>query len=396
MNILLVSPNLPSPTSGASTRNYHMLRALASRHTVSLVALAENAGEGVFRDSSSLADLTCHLHIIPPPSSTHKRWEQLLGIAQGTPYVLRSLTLSGVQQTIDTLLTQERYDVAFYESSLIANYHLPSDLPVIIDQHNLEYELRMRTFRREKSGPRKWYNLAESVLLKPIELSRCRKARMVLVTSERERLLLKKVVPEQIIEVVPNGVDVAFFKDEPFAQEVEHRVIFTGTLDYYPNTDAVLCFARHCWPLLREQIPDATWFIVGKNPPAEIVSLSDLPGVTVAGSVSDIRPYITTAAVAIAPLLVGSGTRLKLLEAFAMGKAVVSTSLGCEGLAVEPSKHLLVADQPEAFARSVVSLLRDAGKRRQLGAAGRELVEHHYSWENSDQKLLQILEEVLV
>ena len=177
-------------------------------------------------------------------------------------------------------------------------------------------------------------------------------------------------------------------------QEVDGRIVFTGSLEYYPNVDAVLFFAKNCWPRIRAKLPGAIWQIVGKNPLPEVKRLAELPGVHVAGSVEDTRPYIASSQVAIAPLAIGSGTRLKILEAFAMRKAVVSTSIGCEGLMIEPGKHLLVADQPEAFADAVIDLLGNRRLRQELGSAGRNLVESSYSWQQSSNRLLAILDKL--
>jgi len=239
---------------------------------------------------------------------------------------------------------------------------------------------------------RKWYSWCESRLLKQGEIERCRKADVVLVTSERERDVLRQFLPEKQIEVIPNGVDTATFVQRDPAREIPYRILFTGSMDYFPNIDAVLFFARKCWPLIQEQVPDATWQIVGRNPPAEIKRLAALAGITVTGTVPEVHPYLAASAVAIAPLHVGSGTRLKILEAFAMRKAVVSTSVGCEGLSVLPGKQLLVADHPEEFAQSVITLLNNPEMRTALGNAGRALVETKYSWEHCGALLLRVLE----
>ena len=393
MNILVVSPNIPLPTTGVSTRNYHLLKALAQKHTVSLLALDDSTVEGV--PSSLLMDLTCSIEVIAlsksPPA---KRWRQLIGLMRGKPYVLTAYILAEMQKAIDALLASGRYDAVLFESVLITGYRLPAGVKVIIDEHNLEYEIRLRTYERESAWLRKWYNWLEGHLLKPVEIKRCGEADAVLVTSERERRALKRLLPQRMIEVVPNGVDIEFFHGQCTEQAVECRIIFTGAIDYYPNTDAVLFFSQQCWPLIRAQVPAVTWQIVGKNPPPQVQRLASLPGVTVTGPVSDVRPYLASATVAIAPILIGSGTRLKILEAFAMRKAVVSTSIGCEGLAVEPGKHLLVADRPVAFAQAVVELLRDAEKRSKLEGAGRSLVEAEYSWEQCGARLLRILEKI--
>ena len=199
------------------------------------------------------------------------------------------------------------------------------------------------------------------------------------------------MLPDNIIEVVPNGVDIELFQNS-LSDEIPCQIIFTGVMNYYPNIDAVLSFARHCWPLIKAEIPQATWKIVGGAPAREVRKLAELPGVTVTGPVPDMRPYLAASAVAIAPLQIGSGTRLKILEAFAMRKAVVSTSIGCEGLAVVPGKHLFIADLPAEFAQAVVNLLTNQEMRTTLGNAGRALVEEKYSWEHCGTQLLRVLE----
>lgn len=392
MNILIISPFLPSPTSGARTRSYYLLKKLASKHAVSLLALGDCSEQRVFRDVSRLEELTRTTQVVTRQKFYPKRMQQLMDLVSGKSYVLNSCILDEMQDAIDTLLARDHYDIILFESVVIASYRLPPEVKIVIDQHNIEYELQLRTFQRERNWLRKGYSWLESRIIKQVEIERCQKADGVLVTSERERLWLKNLLPSCAIEVIPNGVDIENFHENSFEQQVTNRIIFTGSMDYYPNVDAVLFFAQKCWPLIREQVPDATWHIVGKNPLPKVFELTNLPGITVVGSVPDMPPYLATAEVAIVPLLIGSGTRLKILEALAMQKAVVTTSLGCEGLSVVSGKHLIMEDQPEAFAQSVVALLRNPEMRKALGAAGRTLVEDEYSWEQCGTKLLHILE----
>ena len=472
MQLLMVSPHLPDPSWGAGTRSYYLLKALAREHAVSLLALA---GSGdVDRDCGTLAELTQTLRVVSRRPSKSKRRQQLMSTLRGRSYLLDSYMHREVQQELDAMLSRDAYDAVLFESVFMAGYRLPEHMPMIIDEHNIEYELLQRTYQREKGWLRKGYNWWESRLLKPIELERCRKARMVLVTSERERLLLQDAVyrapegstdlearciaplPQSRIEVVPNGVDIDVFdapsvgaeasrsgnvalsesegslamgrdpslslrmtngalgdewslrmingvQDDQFALRAcperskgvtsEPTIIFTGTMNYYPNIDAVLSFARECWPLIRSQIPSATWQIVGKDPPAEVRDLAkDFAGIMITGTVPDVRPYLAGAAVAIAPIRIGSGTRLKILEALAMRKAIVSTSLGCEGLSVMSGRHLMVADSAQTFAQSVVDLLQNAERSIALGNAGRELVEAKYSWRRCGDMAVSALE----
>jgi polysaccharide biosynthesis protein PslH len=394
VNLLMVSPNLPRPMSGASTRNYHLLKTLARQHSVSLLARVDSTEAAAYSDTPLLEDFAENVQLVSLPASRSKRLRQFTSVVQGRSYSISVSRVEKVQKALDVLLSHDHYDVVLFESVLIAGYRLPQHVKVIIDQHNIEHELLYRTYQYERTWLRKWYNWWEYRLLKPVEIELCRKADLILVTSERELLLLQSMLPGSVIEVVPNGVDTETFHDICVEQEVAKQIIFTGAMDYYPNIDAVLSFAQRCWPLIRAQIPDATWQIVGRNPPPEVQRLVGLPGITVTGTVPDVRPYLAASTVAIAPLLIGGGTRLKILEALAMRKAVVSTTVGCEGLALVSGKHLIVADQPEAFAQAVVELVKNPEKRRALGTAGRSLVEAEYSWERCGDQLLHALEKV--
>ena len=394
MNILVVSPLLPTPTSGQNTRNFHLLRALARRHRVSLLALESQPELVAPEHMGLLADCTETLCIVPYAPGARKRWQQLAGLVRGRPYVLHTARLPAVQQALDTLFATHHFDLVLYEGMFIADYRLPEHVRVVLDEHNLEFELRLRTYRQEQAPLRKWYNWLEGHQLKAVEIERCRRADVVLMTSEREQEIMQHLLPASKVVVVPNGVDHQAFLPVEDARDAEPRVVFTGAMGYYPNVDAVRFFARHCWPLIRARIPTATWQIVGRNPLPEVLQLAGLPGVTVTGEVPDTRPYLASASVALAPLRIGSGTRLKILEAFAMQKAVVSTSIGCEGLAVENGWHLLIEDEPAAFAEAVIMLLKQPEQRRALGHAGRALVETMYSWEACGQQLLDIVEEM--
>ncbi len=393
MKLLIVSAPLPRPKWGASARNFYLLKALATRHTVSVLAFVDDAEVRASDDLPLLEALTRTVRLIPRRASRAKRWQQLLNAARGRSYWLHLFILPEMQAALDELLAREHYDLVLFESALMAGYRLPAGMKVVVDQHNLEFEIVQRTYEHEQRFLRKWYNWREYRLLRRGELERCRAADLVVVTSERERLVLKELLPGHPVEVVSNGVDLETFCGDERVDEAPHQIIFTGTMDYHPNTQAAVFFAERCWPLIRRQIPDATWQIVGRNPPPEIERLAQLPGVMVTGWVPDVRPYLARAALAIAPLLIGGGTRLKILEAFAMQKAVVSTSLGCEGIAVEPGKHLVVKDEPEAFADAVITLLQHPEQRAAYGAAGRALVETTYSWERCGADLLRALEQ---
>ncbi len=396
MNILVLTTTLPSPTAGASNRNYQLLKILSSQHNITLLSFQPRNIPSTPELVSNLQSIDINVQLISQEteSALIKRWKQVVGLLRGRPAIFTSYLRQTMQHAINRNCAMQHYDVVLYESVLIAEYRLPRSIAVIIDQHNLEFEIRLRTFQQEKRLARKWYNWFEGHLLKRIEIERCRRANALLVTSERERIVLQELLPASTIHVVPNGVDTVVFRPFPTAQEVPNRVVFTGAMDYYPNVNAACHFARHCWPHIKANIPDATWQIVGKHPQPEVVKLAFLPGVEVTGTVPDTRPYLASASVAIAPLYIGSGTRLKILEAFAMQKAVVSTHLGCEGLTVDTNRHLLIEDEPAAFAEAVIHLLRQQQHRRELGEAGRALVELIYSWDRCGQPLISLLHDL--
>lgn len=394
MHILMVSPYIPSPTSGNRSRSYYLLKMLARQHTVALLAIDDGVTPAAPSSLAPLEDFTAQIQIVPFPATSPKRVRQVLNTLSGKSTCLSQHVTAGMQEALNALLARERYDAIVFECALASNYTLPAQIKIILDQHNIEYEVLYRTYLHEPLSLRKWYNWRESRLVKQAEIRLCQRADAVVMTSERELAAMQQLLPGQTIAVVPNGVDIDYFNGDASAQEQEHALVFTGSMEYYPNIEAVLFFARTCWPRIRAALPDATWQIVGKNPRPEVQKLARLPGVTVTGSVADVRPYFTRAAVAVVPLLVGGGTRLKILEAMAMRTPVVATSLGCEGLAVEHGTHLLVADGPEAFAHSVIELLTHPERRQALIAAGRALVEAEYGWEACGRRLQRVVEEV--
>jgi polysaccharide biosynthesis protein PslH len=395
MNLLVVCPHFPECSSGAPTRSYHNIRALTHEHDVSLLALTNSSQEKREVHPPQGLKLQQYAEVaLGEVSRPRKRLRQVFQLLRGRSPTLESYRLKEVQEELDALFVKRHYDVVLFESSLMAaEYRLPTPTQVIIDEHNLEYEILYRTYQRGGPLIRRWYNWWESRQVRSAELWRCSHSRGVLVTSAREASLLKASLPNTSVHVVPNGVDLENFRDAHNVRELDDCIVFTGSMQYYPNTDAVLHFAHECWPLIRSKAPRVTWAIVGRNPPSSVLKLGNIPGITVTGSVPDVRPYLAAATVAIAPLRIGSGTRLKILEALAMKKAVVSTSLGCEGLDVVPGTHLIMVDQPEAFAQCVVDLLQDQDKRAALGSAGREFA-RAYSWQRIGDALVDAVETI--
>jgi glycosyltransferase involved in cell wall biosynthesis len=216
----------------------------------------------------------------------------------------------------------------------------------------------------------------------------------VLTVSENDRAFFLQYVEPERISVIPTGVDTEYFEPSGGPEQVD-TTVFTGSMDWMPNEDGVAYFVDKILPLVRQEIPGASFWAVGRRPPKRVQALAS-GSVVVTGAVDDIRPYLGKAAVCVVPLRSGSGTRIKIFEAMAMGKAVVSTTMGAEGLPVRHGENIILADDPADFARQVVQLLRDPLRRTELGGAARKLVERNYSWSAVGATFDEILQKTIL
>jgi sugar transferase (PEP-CTERM/EpsH1 system associated) len=266
--------------------------------------------------------------------------------------------------------------------------NLPERLPcpAVIFTHNVESEIWRRHAETKTGAIEKALYRAQYQRMLGYEQRTLARFDGVLAVSDADRETFAALYPgaiRQPAHVVPTGVDTEYFAPSPIGNQhaaVGHSLIFTGSMDWLPNEDAMQFFCREILPLVRAEQPNVTLSIVGRTPTPAVKRLADEHGVRVTGRVDDVRPYIQEAAVYIVPLRIGGGTRLKIFEAMAMGKAVVSTTVGAEGLPVTDGEHVMLADTPDAFARAVVRLLRDGDRRAQIGAAARALVLERYDW----------------
>jgi glycosyltransferase involved in cell wall biosynthesis len=378
LDILIVSPQFPYPTrNGFTTRVYHLARQLSTRHNVTLLSYASP------QEGDDVAGLARQMAVRAvqrtPPSSMHKRLTQALTLASPRAYYCREIHSRGMQQAIDELCSTKNFDVIQLESSFLCGFRFPQNAHLVLDEHNVEYELFQRMCEGERSAVRRAFNRREYVRFRRFEEAWWARVNACVVTSEREVAAVRSCAPETPLAVVPNAVDVDYFVPSNIPPAV-HTVTFNGTLNYRPNLDAVRYLLDDIWPLVRDRYPDARLTLTGRNDDVDTRSLLS-PGVEVLGEVPDVRPHISGATVAVAPLRIGGGTRLKVVEALAMGKPMVSTAVGCEGVAVRDGEHLLIADDAVSFASRICDLFEDATLRAALGEAGRCLVETRYSWE---------------
>jgi glycosyltransferase involved in cell wall biosynthesis len=253
-------------------------------------------------------------------------------------------------------------------------------LPVVLVEHNVESVLFRRRVEHAPSAPIRWFMERQLRKLQQYEIIACRSADWVAAVSEADAAQIRDLAGTSRVTVVPNSVDTDFFRPSSGPRDHAH-LVYVGGLGWAPNLDAVEYFAARILPVIRQRAPDARLTVVGQIPDARIRErFRPESGITLAGPVEDIRPIVSRATAFIVPLRIGGGTRLKILDALAMAKAVVSTSVGCEGLNVVHEREILIADDPEYFAAQVLRLIGDTALAERLGVAGRRCVEEHYQW----------------
>jgi glycosyltransferase involved in cell wall biosynthesis len=295
---------------------------------------------------------------------------------------------------LQRLVRETRFDVVQIEG-----VHLTKYLPFIrgsrfrplllCDWHNIYSELVRRYGEHNASGLRRRYAFRTAHLLEETELRLLSECDAHISVSDLDRLKLQQRAPSARVYVVENGVDVELYADDKFEHTSQNgsdynaarnALVFVGSMDYHPNIDAVRYFANEVWPRIQIQAPQLSFWIVGSKPTTSVRDLNKIKGITVTGTVSDVRPYYRKALAAVVPLRVGGGSRLKILEAMAAGVPVISTTIGAEGLRAIPGVHLVIADTPEEMFRSVMQLANSRNIWEALVKAGSELVRAGYDW----------------
>lgn len=373
---------------------YGLMSEIGRRHDVAVLAY-KPAGVDVQREVQATGEYATLVVTVGNPhlgvSNSRKRARQLRSLASPGSYERLTYGLPQMQRTLDRLCCEWRPDVIVVEFAQMGYFQFPEGIPVVLDAHNVEHEIITRLAGLEPSIARQVYSRVNAAKLRREETALMASVDGVAVTSERDAQILQGLIPERRFDVVPNGVDSRAFTpghDEGQAA----KLLFYGALDYFPNQDAVSHFASEIWPMIRRDHPEAKFEVVGRRAPAEFGALAKEAGFMITGFVEDIRGSVAAASVVVVPLRAGSGTRLKVLEAMAMAKPVVSTSLGVEGLEVVDGQHVLLADDPRQFANAVSRLLRSPEERRRIGTAARQLAVERYDWREIAFSFEQVIE----
>lgn len=395
MNIFWIKagPLYPLDTGG-KIRTWNILKELGKRNDVTVFSFfpaymgepQDSAGKYVSRLVSMPVDM-------PEKYSFEYYFDYLRKLPSTVPYVVRQNELPEVQKLVHVMLQKASFDVVICDF-LFPCLNLPEKMgcPKVLFAHNAETMIWQRHFKVARSPFRRAVFGLEYRKMKIFEGRQCSSFDHLIAVSDIDRKWFARYMPASQISVIPTGVDLEYFIPSP-APSNPSKLIFTGSMDWLANEDAILYFEEKVLPRIVREIPSITLTVAGRDPTDQLLAMAKRNSrIRFTGTVPDVRPYVHEAAVYVLPLQVGSGTRLKIFEAMAMGKAVVSTRVGAEGLPVISGKHLLLADEPEAFASSVVQLIKDQQLRQQLGHAARRLVEDRYGWPEVGRTFQDILE----
>jgi glycosyltransferase involved in cell wall biosynthesis len=380
-----------------------LLTNLARRHEVTAVTLID-PGDDAELCGRAMREHCSEVILVPNPNGRaglSKRMLQLRSIGSLHSYERHVCTVPALQKALDHLMSQRPFDIVNLEFPYLAHYRLRQSPPgsppppVVLDAHDIAYEIVRQVARGGVSLGRRLYASVNWRKLRRDELAAFREANGVYTCSAADQRRVLSDVPSARTVVIPNAADVEHYQPRPSDPPSDGRtVVFFGLLSTYPNTDAVHFFLREIWPLIAAARPDARFKIIGARPPPWLRAFAG-PQVEITGLVEDLRPHLASAAVLVVPLRLGSGTRLKIVEGMAMGKAIVSTTLGAEGIDVVPGRDILLADEPAAFAASTLRLLSEPALAATLGRSGRRLAVERYSWSAAAQALERFYGEVL-
>lgn len=378
---------------------------LARAHEITAVSLVD---EG-FDEDACLREMRAYCRdvaLVRNPNGTDgraKRALQLRSLLSLRSFEHHRCAVPALQQEVDRLLRAERFDVVNVEFTYLSDLRLRQSPPggrapkIVVGTHELAYEIVRQVARSDVGLGRRAYAELNWRKLRRDEDAAFRGADGLSACSEADRARLLAHVPGKPVVVVPNAADVDFYRPRPEDPAVDpDTVVFFGLLSTFPNIDGVTFFLRDVWPRVAQERPRARCRIIGGRASESLRDLAAAsPRVEMVGFVEDLRPHLASAGVLVVPLRLGGGTRLKICEGMAMGKAIVSTTLGAEGIDAAHERDILIADDPARFAASVVRVLDDRALAGRLGSAARTLAEERYSWRAAARSLEGFFDELV-
>src|SRR5579863_3304048 len=396
LNILCVSQMPASPPRfGAQARTHGLMTQLARRHNLSAAMLVDDEFDA--DECRGAMQAYCRqVVMVPNPygrPGLAKRLLQLRSLGSTRSFDRLRVTVPALQQSLDGILRGRRFDVVNLEFPYLGHYDLRQAPPgakppaVVVDSHEIAHDLARQFARTGGSVGRRLYAGANWRKLRREELGTYRHADGVYLCSTADEQRLLDEAPGLRTAVVPNAADVDYYQPRPTNPRPDGRtLVYFGLLSTVPNIDAVVHFVQDIWPRIAAAHPEARLKIIGGRPPPSLLALAGR-GIEFTGFVQDLRPHLASAAAVVVPLRIGGGTRLKIVEGMAMAKAIVSTTLGAEGIEARPGREILIADRPADFAREVVRLLDDPAWAAEIGRSARRLAVERYAWSEAAREL---------
>jgi glycosyltransferase involved in cell wall biosynthesis len=404
LKILYVSQMPASPPRfGAQARLHGLMTQLAQRHDITAVMLVDD--EFDIEECRRAMQAYCReVVLIKNPygrDGLAKRLLQLRSLASTRSFERLRVVVPEMQQALDRVLRAQRFDIVNLEFTFLGHCDLRQAPPgakipaLVVDSHNIDYDLARQYTRTGGSLLRRLYAEANWRKLRREELGTYGRADGVYLCSVADQKRLLDDIPTARTIVIPNAADVDFYKPRPTDPQPDGRtIVFFGLMSYMPNIDGATWFIQEIWPRIADANPDARCKIIGGSPSPQLLALAG-PRIEFTGFVPDLRPHIAEAAAVIVPLRLGGGTRLKIVEAMAMGKAMVSTTLGAEGIDAVPGRDILIEDHPKAFADAVIRLLAEPELAARIGNSARQLSEARYAWSAAAKALEGFYREIL-
>jgi sugar transferase (PEP-CTERM/EpsH1 system associated) len=399
MNILWIKTELLHPIDkGGKIRTYNMLKELKREHRITYLTLDDGTTDAAARECAIeyCHDLVCVPHTQRQKFTAGFYAELFSNLLSPLPYAIKKYTSHELRQEISRRAGD--CDVVVCDF-LAPAANVPTNLgkPTVLFQHNVEAMIWKRHCEVQNNPLKKAYLLAQWKKMRAFERRMCRSFDSVVAVSEEDCEQMRSEYGAENVFDVPTGVDTEFFRPSGVEKSAPHNLVFTGSMDWLPNEDAIRYFTEQIMPRIKSQIPDATLTVVGRNPYQSLVELAkNDDSIIVTGRVDDVRPYMERAAAYVVPLRVGGGTRLKIFEAMAMEKPIVSTTIGAEGLPVSHGAELLLADTPEAFAAAVVRVLQDSDLANELAQRAANLVRAEFGWQKVAERFANICEGALI
>jgi sugar transferase (PEP-CTERM/EpsH1 system associated) len=400
LRILWLKTELLHPVDkGGKIRTYQMLKELRREHHITYLTLDDGAASPDARERAAeyCNELVTIPHRVREKFSAGFYTELARNLYSRLPYAIKKYESAQMRLEIEERARTGEFDVVICDF-LTPFVNLPRNLPsaTVLFQHNVEAMIWKRHYEVQSNPVKKAYLYDQWRKMHGFEREASRRFDWVVAVSREDREMMASEYGLENVSDVPTGVDTDYFRPRGMEKTEPHTLVFTGSMDWLPNEDAIRYFTSAIWPQVKRDLPEVKLIVVGRNPYPSLVELSKSdPSIMVTGRVEDVRPFMERAAAYIVPIRIGGGTRLKIYEAMAMEKPIISTTIGAEGLPVENGVELLLADTPESFARECVRVLKDESYARSIGQRAAQRVRESFGWDKVAAEFAEICERAL-